>query len=343
MRTAILYGSILCLAACATGGAPPPAAPAPSAPAAPAPAALPPGAPAAGPVLARVGDEAISADAFRAEMERRGGKIPGRFGTPEERRALLDDMIRGRAVLIAARAAGFDRDPEFVATVERMLSARFLDQKLDAQLEAVEVSDADVEKFYQEHASEFLVPARLRGAWIFLEVPRKATPEKVEEARQRAEKVRAEALALPAETRNFGPVALASSDDAGTRYIGGEFGWLTAPEADSFRYGRAVADALLALGAPGDVSPVLRIEQGFALVKLVEREEAAPAPLAKMAPGIKSRLIRERREALREAFYADLMKELPVSIDAEALDKIEPLSPPAPKQPQAPPPLPGGR
>ena len=52
---------------------------------------------------------------------------------------------------------------------------------------------------------------------------------------------------------------------------------------------------------------------------------------------------RERREALREAFYADLMKELPVSVDAEALGKIEPLSPPAPKQPQAPPPLPGGR
>lgn len=340
MRIAILFATSLCLVACATGSTGAPAATAPAAP--PRASAATPVAP-AGPVLARVGAESISAEDFRAEMERRGGKIPGRFATPEQRQALLDDMIRARAVLIAARAAGFDRDPEFVATVERMLSARFLDQQLDQQLEAVEVTDADVAAFYQEHASEFLVPARVRGAWIFLEVPKKATPEKVEEGRQRAESVRAEALALPAETRNFGPVALSRSDDTGTRYIGGELGWLSGPEAENFRYGPEVAQALLSLAAPGDVSPVLRIEQGFALVKLVEREEAAPAPLAKMAPGIRSRLIRERREALRATFYADLLKDVPVSVDAEALGRIEPLSPPAPTQPAVPPPLPGGR
>lgn len=340
MRIAILFGTPLCLVACATGSTGAPAAPAPAAPTRTAAAA--PAAP-VGPVLARVGAESISAEAFRAEMERRGGKIPGRFATPEQRQALLDEMIRARAVLIAARTAGFDRDPEFVATVERMLSARFLDQKLDQQLEAVEVTDAEVTAFYQEHAEEFLVPARVRGAWIFLEVPKKATPEKVEEARQRAESVRAEALALPRETRNFGPVALSRSDDAGTRYIGGELGWLSTPEAEGFRYGPEIAQALLSLAAPGEVSPVLRIEQGFALVKLVEREEAAPAPLAKMAPGIRSRLIRERREALREAFYADLLKGVPVSVDAEALGKIEPISPPAPTEPVVPPPLPGGR
>ena len=335
MRIAILLGTTLCLSACATGAPAPPAA-APSAVAVS--AAVPP----AGPVLARVGDQVISAATFRAEMERRGGKIPGRFATPEQRQALLDELIRGRAVLLAARAAGYDRDPDFVATVERMLAARYLDQHLDAQLEAIEITPAELQTFYQEHAAEFLVPARVRGAWIFLEVPRKATAEKIEEARLRAESVRAEALALPAGTRNFGPVALARSDDAGTRYIGGELGWLTAPEAEAFRYGREVAEALLALAQPGDVSPVLRIEQGFAIVKLVEREEAAPAPLEKIAPGIRNRLIKERREALRAAFYAELLRGVPVSVDAQALAGIEPLSPPAPTEPAAPPPLPGG-
>jgi parvulin-like peptidyl-prolyl isomerase len=340
MRLAILLGSSLWLAACATG--------APTAPAAPAAATSPPATalpapvPPAGPILARVGDQAISAGVFRQEMERRGGKIPGRFATPEQRRALLDELIGTRAVLAAARAAGYDRDPEFVATVERMLAARYLDEHLDARLAAIEISKADLEAFYREHASEFVVPTRARGAWILLEVPRKATPEKVEEARVRAESVRAEALVLPPATRNLGPVALRHSDDSGTRYIGGEFGWVTAGEAEGFRYGREIVDSLLALGAAGEVSPVLRVERGFAIVKLVEREEEAPAPLEKIAPGIRNRLIKERREALREAFYADLLRGLPVTVDAQALAEIEPLSPPAAVEPTVPPPLPGG-
>ncbi len=338
MRITVLALALLLTLACATGTPGGPAAPA--TPVTPAPEAA--AAPDDTPVLARVGGQPVTAAMLRAEMERRGGRIPGRFATPEERRALLDELVRERAVLAAARAAGLDRDPEYVAAVERMLRARYLDEHLDAELERLEVSDADIEAFYREHAAEFLVPARARGAWIFLAVPAKATPEKVEEARQRAENVRAEALALPADARNLGPVALRHSEDPGTRYIGGELGWVTEVDVEGFRFGPEVARTLLALAEPGEVSPVLRIEKGFAIVKLVAREEAAPAPLEKIAPGIRNRLLRERRDEVRAAFYADLLRGVEVEVDVEALAAVEPLSPPKPVEPQSPPPLPGG-
>jgi len=335
MRITVLALALLATLACVSAPAPgPPASAAAAAPPAPPPDDS--------PVLARVGGQVVSAAMLRAEMERRGGRIPGRFATPEERRALLDELVRERAVLAAARAARYDRDPEYVAAVERMLRARYLNEHLDAELERLEISDAEIETFYREHADEFLVPARARGAWIFLAVPGKATPEKVEEARQRAETIRAEALALPAETRNLGPVALRHSEDPGTRYIGGELGWVTEVDIEGFRYGPEVARTLLSLGEPGAVSPVLRIEKGFAIVKLVAREEAAPAPLDKIAPGIRNRLLRERRDAVRAAFYAELMRGVEVEVDAEALAAVEPLSPPAAADPKAPPPLPGG-
>lgn len=335
MRITVLALALLATLACVSAPAPGP----PASAAAAAPPARPPD---DSPVLARVGGQVVSTAMLREEMERRGGRIPGRFATPEERRALLDELVRERAVVAAARAAGLDREPEFVATVERMLRARYLDEHLDAELERLEISDAEIEAFYREHADEFLVPARARGAWIFLAVPGKATPEKVEEARQRAENIRAEALALPAETRNLGPVALRHSEDPGTRYIGGELGWVTEVDIEGFRYGPEVARTLLALGEPGEVSPVLRTEKGLAIVKLVAREEAAPAPLDKIAPGIRNRLLRERRDAVRAAFYAELMRGVEVEVDAEALAAVEPLSPPAPADPKAPPPLPGG-
>lgn len=297
---------------------------------------------ASGRVIARVGDEAILAEDLQREMARRGGKIPGRFATPEQRRALLDEMIRNRAVLQAAREQGFDRDPEFVAAVEKILTTRYLKENLEKGEETIDIADKEVAEFYRAHASEFEVPARSRGAWIFLDVPEKATPEKIEEARRRAESLRVEALALPAGTKNFGDLARNHSDDTGTRYIGGEFGWVTASDAQNFRYGAEVVSATIALEKPGELSPVVRTARGFAVVKLVTREAAAPAPLEKMAPGIRSRMVKERRAAAREAFYAALLRDLPVTVDSGALATVAPLSPPAPSGPVAPPPLPGG-
>ena len=44
--------------------------------------------------LAVVGDRTISRARFEREMERRGAGLPGQYATPDERRALLDELIR---------------------------------------------------------------------------------------------------------------------------------------------------------------------------------------------------------------------------------------------------------
>ena len=95
--------------------------------------------------------------------------------------------------------------------------------------------------------------------------------------------------------------------------------------------------AAFALPAPGAISEILRHEKGWYLLKLVEREEAKPAPLEKLAPGIRSRIQKERREAVRASFFAQLLAGTPVSVDAARLAAIAPLNP---AEPQAPPTLP---
>ena len=402
------------------------------------------------------------------EMARRGGRIPGQFATVEQRQALLDEMIQQKVALQQARKEGLDRDPEYRATIERMLTTQYLRTHLDPELEKIEVTPAEVAAFYEAHRDEFLTPERIRAAWIFLAVSAKADAAQVEKTRQRLLAARDEAAKLPPETRNFGEIAKRYSEDAATRYVGGELGWIYESQAESYRWGAdlvhsyffyegslaafvaqqllglprgitcyadhlladyrlklvaqqlAVADlvvatserarrelvdlapacaprtivkpnavdghyfdraarvepapgepfrllsvaridpkkglqdllaaaaelgwiyesqaesyrwgaelvqAAFALPAPGALSEVRRHEKGWYVLKLVEREEAAPTPIEKLAPGIRSRIQKERREAVRAAYFAQLLAGTPVTVDAARLAAIAPLAP----------------
>lgn len=306
------------------------------APAGGAPAAQPPSGPPPV-VLARVGDETITVEEFRAEMARRGGRVPGQFSTVEQRQALLDEMVQQKVALQQARKEGLDRDPEYRATIERMLTTQYLRAHLDPQLDKIEVTPEEVAAFYEAHREEFLTPARLRAAWIFLAVSAKADAAQVEKTRRRLVEARGEAAALPADVRNFGELAKRISEDPSTRYVGGELGWIYEGQAESYRWGPELVHAAFALPAPGALSEVLRHEKGWYLLKLVEREDAKPAPLEKLAAGIRSRIQKERREAVRAGFYAQLLAGTPVTVDAARLAAIAPL---APADSPAPPTLP---
>jgi parvulin-like peptidyl-prolyl isomerase len=332
----VLPLSLLLVAACATAPAPAPVdsgtGPA-AAPAAPSPPSS--------PVVASVAGESITAAELRAEMERRGGQLPGQYQTTEQKRALLDEMIRRRALAASARAAGLENDPDYRAAVERMLVQRFEADRLEPLLEAVSVSEEEIAAYYeQRRETEYVTPARVRIAWIFVEVSRRADDAKVEERRQRAEQARREALALPADTHDFGPLALKYSDDPASRYLGGELGWAYQSQVETFRYGREVLEAAFALTAPGELSPVLRTEHGFALVRLVGRDEAEPTPLDKLRPGIRNVLMREKRDAVRRRFYEESLEGLALRIDEAALAAVEPPGEPKEEGPLQPPPLP---
>ncbi len=323
---------VLLIAGCATDSAPAPTTAAAAAQVRTATPEAAPAAPATPPpvVLARVGDQPITVDEFRAEMARRGGRIQGQFSTVEQRRALLDEMIQQRAVLAQARKEGLDRDPEYRATIERMLTTQYLRTHLDPELDKIEVPADEVKAFYDAHPTEFLTPERIRAAWIFLSVSAKAEPAQVEKARQRLLAARDEAAKLPAETRNFGEVAKRYSEDGATRYVGGELGWLYADQAESYRWGADLVRAAFALQAPGSLSEPLRHEKGWYLLKLVEREAAKPTPIEKLAAGIRSRILKERREAARTSFFAQLLAGTTVAVDEARLAATTPLTPAQP-------------
>ena len=292
--------------------------------------------------VARVGDELITVERFHAEMLRRGGRRPGQYATTEQKRALLNEMIRFEALAAQAREAGYDRDPETLAVMKRLMVARYQRDVLEARLAEIEVSDEEIERFYAEHEDEFARPERSRAAIVFIEVPKGASDAVRAERKARAEAALGEARALNSGIQHFGRLAIQYSDDRASRYRGGVIGWLSHGSTQQYKWGDEVVAAVHALEHPGEIGPLVETDAGYYLVRLVDREESAARPLAALRNGLRNRLLHERQAAVREAFEQEALAAGQVEVDEDLLSSIEAPTPPAKEEALRPPPLPRG-
>jgi len=292
-------------------------------------------------VLARVEDQVVTVGNFRREMETRGGNVPGMFATEEQRRALLEEMIRFRAMVIRAKAEGLDRDPDVVAVFERAMVEKYRGEHLGAS--DLEISDEEVEAYFAAHQSQFQRPERFKAAIIRVSLPRNATPENREKAGEKIEQALEETRKLAPGTTHFGPVARRYSDDRASRYTGGVIGWLVDDPRRHYKWDRAVLEAVFSLSEPGEIAPVVRTDEGLYLVRLVDHEDAQTRPLEVLAPGIRQRLRHDKNREALDQFEADLLEGMKVEISEDLVSEISPPSPEVPKdRDNKPPRLPEG-
>ena len=244
--------------------------------------------------LSELNDAVASA---QRELRRRGTQAPDREVL---QRQLLERLILDKAQLQLAREVGIrvdevqlDRAVQRVAEQNKMTLADFRkvlerdgvpfaafredlrEQILLSRLrerevdDKIQVSDSEVDLFLEESKAAAGARDEFNVAHVLVRLPDQPTPERIEAARARAEKARAEALASP----DFGRVAAAYSD-AGDAIQGGLLGWRT-PD----RLPDLFAGALAKMKA-GEVSEVLRSSAGFHVLKLLERRGAsAGAPI----------------------------------------------------------------
>jgi peptidyl-prolyl cis-trans isomerase SurA len=126
----------------------------------------------------------------------------------------------------------------------------------------IQVSDTEIDLFLEENSAQSAVRAEYNVAHILVRVPDQASPERIEAARAKAEKARADA-----ESGDF-RAAAATYSDAPDALQGGTIGWRTGD-----RLPELFADAVTKMN-PGQVSAVLRSSAGFHVLKLLDRRGA---------------------------------------------------------------------
>jgi len=147
-----------------------------------------------------------------------------------------------------------------------------------------QVSEAEVEKYYTEHAREFETPQQVHAAHVLVPVPQTGGSEAEDKAREKIADVIRRAKA----GEDFARLAAQVSEDPGTKTKGGDLGWITKGEMVP-----AFETAVFALG-PGQISPEpVRTPFGFHAIKVLETRAASKKPLKDVAASIRDRLAAE--------------------------------------------------
>lgn len=262
-------GLALCLAAPALAQPQPPAA---TPPAAPAPAATPPAAP-EDPVVARVDGEPIHLSDLAAaaqELPEQLRNVPAQRLYP----ILLDQLISGRAIAAAARAAGLDRDPETRARIRRAEEQELQQAYLSRELAGKMNDQAVRERYDREVASR---PAEEEVHARHILVPTEA------EAR--------EALAELRNGADFAAVAQRRSSGPGARE-GGDLGF--------FKRGDMVPEfAEAAFGLqPNQLSEPVRSPFGWHVIQVLERRTAPPPRFEEVRDQLRQQMLESEVNAL---------------------------------------------
>lgn len=272
-------------------------------------------------IIATVEGRPITVGDLQAEVKRRA---PGRSLAalaPKERDALLEQLVRNQSVYAQAVKEGFDQTPAIRQRVQDLIVSRYLEQ--EEHTIAAEVSESDLEKYYEKNREQFAIPARVRFAVIKIGLSPKATDAKRDEAHQRAELIVAQAR--QGDDQAFDALVRSNSEDQATRYRGGDAGWVSRESPD--RWSAEVIAAAFALEQPGELSPVIATRDALYLVRLLGRKPATCHPLSEVRAAIAYQLSLINRDRAEAQFFQQLQSNQKIEINRSLLDSL-----PAPVQ-----------
>ncbi len=162
----------------------------------------------------------------------------------------------------------------------------------------VDVSQEEIKTYYKANIDDFVIQKQARARHILIKVSPDSDPQKVEEARKRAEEI----LARAKKGEDFASLAKKYSEGP-TAKQGGDLGYFTRG-----RMVREFEDAAFSL-EPGELSSVVRTQFGFHIIKLEDVREERVQGLEEVRKSIESTLrdqnARDLAErSVEEAFYA---------------------------------------
>jgi len=179
----------------------------------------------------------------------------------------------------------------------------------DKYVDAVSATDDEIQRYYAAHEADFASPEQVRARHILLKVAPDTSDDLKAEVRKKAEELLARARA----GEDFAALAKQYSEDPGSAPQGGDLG--------AFARGRMVQpfeDAAFAL-ASGQISDVVESPFGFHVIKVEGKDEPRTRPLDEVRGEIASTL---KHQKARESAQADAAADQAKIAGGEALAAV---------------------
>ena len=243
-------------------------------------------------ILAKVGSLTVSeneVDEFIKELGQRGQG----YNTPEGRRAVLDQIISSKLLLIDARHNLYETEPEFKAELAKLRESLLINYAGGKVFSSVKVSDEDARKFYDENPDKFNEGETVNADHILVDSKEKAL--------EILEKINSGELSFNEAAQQF------SSCPSGQR--GGNLG--------DFGRGQMVPEfdkAVFELEVGAVTSEPVQTQFGYHLIKLNSKSESSVIPYEEIEGQLKEMLLGEKRREAYERKINQLKILYPVEI-----------------------------
>ncbi len=247
--------------------------------------------------LARVNNKVITLEDFTKRYHQSARFFEA--NKPPTRKVVLDEVIKRELAIQEAQKMGLDRDPDVRDQMDTLLYHALLNKKLAKEIEQINVSNDEAKAYYERNP-------QLRTSHIFVACPWDARPEQEKAARAKIDRIYNEAI-RPGKV-GFAEIAQKYSEGP-TAAMGGDLRFQGKGDLDPTYYQTALHLKR------GEVSPVIRSQFGFHIVKLTDK-----LPWEEADHGATKRLvIEEHRDQIYERYMASLRSQAKVTVHSELL------------------------
>jgi len=271
-----------------------------------------------GEVLATVNGLKVGASDYKAAAAR---KVPanGKTLSTEEKTEVLDRLVDEKLLYLAALDQGLDQDPK----VQKVMVNTLLREAVYAKVKNSDFTDEDLQKYFDEHKDEFIVPEKVQIKRILVKV----SDERPDDAaKSEAERILGE---LKGDVAQFKQLASKHSEDPYKRR-GGDVGFV--PKDGKPGLDSAVVEKAFSLGV-GDLSDVFKTDEGYNIVLNANKRDKVERTFQQMKGSVLRKIKNEKLKSLYDSYVADLRTGAKVAKEDAKLAEIEVEPARAPKHP----------
>src|SRR3954462_9438462 len=101
-----------------------------------------------GPVVAKVGNDTITAEEFKKRLDETSPFLRARYNTVERKKEFLESLVRNELLAQEAERQGLSSSPAVREQLKRAMIQELIKKQLDERLSGNDIPDADLKAFY---------------------------------------------------------------------------------------------------------------------------------------------------------------------------------------------------
>jgi peptidyl-prolyl cis-trans isomerase C len=250
-------------------------------------------------VLATIDGESITLEEFNRELDRIPMNMKMLVAGQDGKKTYLDRLIVKRLILKEAKKEKVEGEKEFQDRLAEIKDQLLIESILKKKVVTnVQIADDELTKYYESHKEQFKRPREINTRHIVVKTE--------EEARQIQAKLQ--------KGEDFAELARNYSIEPNAKATGGEIGFQPqgslVPEFEQ---------AAFKLKKTGDVSPIVKTQFGYHIIRLEGLRPPAYAPFDEVKDYIRQNLVQAKQGETIEKYVEELKKSAKITKNEDLL------------------------